>query len=95
VKVFHKERELTVMLLLDLSGSHLFGTRQRFKRASHVWRLFKVIFTYEPQDLTTNVDAVLTCLNRVAKRHAIVFLISDCMDAGFDKSLRMTAKNMT
>ena len=29
VKVFHEERELTVMLLLDLSGSHLFGTRRK------------------------------------------------------------------
>ncbi|MBW2623907.1 MAG: DUF58 domain-containing protein, partial [Deltaproteobacteria bacterium] len=27
VKVFHEERELTIMLLLDLSGSLLFGTR--------------------------------------------------------------------
>jgi len=131
VKVFHEERELTVMLLLDLSGSHLFGTKNRFKRellaevagmlaflairtndkvgailfssvvekyippkkgASHVWGLIKEIFTYEPQDLTTNVDAVLTYLNRVAKRHTIVFLISDCMDTGFDKALRLTAK---
>jgi uncharacterized protein (DUF58 family) len=131
VKVFHEERELTIMLLLDLSGSHLFGTRNRFKKEllaevagmlaflairtndkvggilfssrvekyippkkgpSHVWRLIKEIFAYEPQDLTTNVDAVLTYLNRVAKRHAIVFLISDCMDAGFEKSLRLTAK---
>jgi uncharacterized protein (DUF58 family) len=131
VKVFHEERELTIMLLLDLSGSHLFGTRNRFKREllaevagmlaflairtndkvggilfssrvekyippkkgpSHVWRLIKEIFAFEPQDLTTNVDAVLTYLNRVAKRHAIVFLISDCMDAGFEKSLRLTAK---
>jgi len=131
VKVFHEERELTIMLLLDLSGSHLFGTRNRFKREllaevagmlafvairtndkvggilfssrvekyippkkgpSHVWRLIKEIFAYEPQDLTTNVDSVLTYLNRVAKRHAIVFLISDCMDAGFEKSLRLTAK---
>lgn len=131
VKVFHEERELTIMLLLDLSGSHLFGTRNRFKREllaevagmlaflairtndkvggilfssrvekyippkkgpSHVWRLIKEIFAYEPQDLTTNVDAVLTYLNRVAKRHAIVFLISDCMDTGFEKSLRLTAK---
>ena len=95
VKIFHEERELTIMLLLDLSGSHLFGTRNRFKRellaevagmlaflairtndkvgailfssrvekyippkkgASHVWRLIKEIFTYEPQDLTTNLD---------------------------------------
>jgi len=131
VKIFHEERELTVMLLLDLSGSHLFGTKNRFKRellaevagmlaflairtndkvgailfssgvekyippkkgASHVWRLIKEIFTYEPRDLTTNVDAVLTYLNQVAKRQAIVFLISDCMDTGFENSLRLTAK---
>ena len=131
VKVFHEERELTVMLLLDLSGSHLFGTRKKFKRellaetagmlaflairtndkvgailfssrvekyippkkgTSHVWRLIKEIFTYQPQDLSTDLDQVLTYLNRVAKRHAIVFLISDCMDTGFERSLRLTAK---
>jgi len=57
-----------------------------------VWRLIKEIFTYEPQDLNTNIDAVLTYLNRVAKRHTILFLISDCMDTGFEKSLRLTAK---
>lgn len=131
VKVFHEERELTVMLLLDLSGSHLFGTRGRFKRellaevagmlaflairtndkvgailfsagvekyippqkgAAHVWRLIKEIFTYEPRDLTTAIDSVLVYLNRVVKRHAIVFLISDCMDTGFDRSLQLTAR---
>lgn len=131
VKVFHEERELTVILILDLSGSHLFGTRGKFKRelmaevagmlaflairtndkvgailfssgvekyippkkgASHVWRLIKEIFTYEPQDLSTNIDAVLTYLNRVSKRHTILFLISDCMDTGFEKSLKLTAK---
>ena len=131
VKVFHEERELTVILILDLSGSHLFGTRKKFKRellaevagmlaflairtndkvgailfssgvekyippkkgASHVWRLIKEIFTYEPKDLSTDIDAVLTYLNRVAKRHSIVFLISDCMDTGFERSLRLTAK---
>ncbi|MBW1779675.1 MAG: DUF58 domain-containing protein [Deltaproteobacteria bacterium] len=131
VKVFHEERELTVILVLDLSGSHLFGTKGKFKRellaevagmlaflairtndkvgailfssgvekyippkkgASHVWRLIKEIFTYEPRDLSTNIDAALTYLNRVAKRHSIVFLISDCMDAGFETSLRLTAR---
>ena len=131
VKVFHEERELTVMLLLDLSGSHLFGTRSKFKRellaeiagmlaflairtndkvgailfssrvekyippkkgAAHVWRLIKEIFTYDPQQLTTNIDEVLNYLNRVVKRQAIVFLISDCMDSGFEKSIKLTAK---
>jgi uncharacterized protein (DUF58 family) len=131
VKIFHEERELTVMFLLDLSGSNLFGTRSKFKRellaevagmlaflairtndkvgavlfsskvekyippkkgASHVWRLIKEIFTYEPEDLTTNLEAAFSYLNRVAKRHAIVFLISDCMDTDFEKPLRLTAK---
>ena len=131
VKVFHEERELTVILLLDLSGSHLFGTRSKFKRellaevagmlaflairtndkvgsilfssrvekyippkkgASHVWRLIKEIFAYEPENLTTNLETVLNYLHRVVKRHAIVFLISDCMDTGFDRALRLTAR---
>ncbi|MGC4056780.1 MAG: DUF58 domain-containing protein [Chitinophagaceae bacterium] len=32
VKVYEEERELTVMLLVDISNSSLFGTGQRLKR---------------------------------------------------------------
>ncbi len=131
VKVFHEERELTVMLLLDLSGSNLFGTVRKFKRellaevagmlafmairtndkvgavlfgsqperfippkkgAAHVWRLIKEVFTYEPINLNTDIAEALSYLNRVVKRHAIVFLISDCMDDGFERPLRLTGK---
>lgn len=131
VKVFHEERELTVILLLDLSGSHLFGTRKKFKRellaevagmlaflaistndkvgailfssqvekyvppkkgSPHVWRLIKEILTYEPTNLATDIKIVLDYLNRVVKRHAIVFLISDCMDKGFENPLRLASK---
>ncbi len=131
VKVFHEERELTVMLLLDISGSHAFGTRAKFKRellaevagmlaflavrtndkvgailcssgvekyippkkgAAHVWRLIKEVFTYQPRNPRTDLDASLSYLNRVVKRHAIVFLISDCQDVGFERALRLTAK---
>lgn len=131
VKVFHEERELTLMLLIDLSGSHLFGSRARFKRellaevagmlaflairtsdrvgailfssgvekflpprkGSHnVWRLIREIFTFEPENKTTNIDVALDFLNRAVKRHAIVFLLSDCQDEGFEKSMRLTAK---
>jgi len=31
VKIFEEERELTVMLLIDVSGSNMFGTRNQFK----------------------------------------------------------------
>ncbi|MCD6560260.1 MAG: hypothetical protein B1H11_01770 [Desulfobacteraceae bacterium 4484_190.1] len=131
IKIFHEERELTVILLLDLSGSHLFGTRKKFKRellaevagmlaflairtndkvgailfssgvekyippkkgASHVWRLIKEIFTYKPEAPGTSIKALFTYVNRVIKRHAILFLISDCMDTGFEKPLRLAAK---
>lgn len=131
VKVFHEERELTVMLLLDISGSHLFGTRSRFKREllaelagmlaflaiktndkvgailfsskvekyippkkgpSHVWSLIKEVFTYEPGDMSTNIDEALSYLNRVVKRHAIVFLISDCIDRNYEKSFGLTSR---
>ncbi len=32
VKLFEEERELTVMLLIDVSGSTIFGTQDKFKR---------------------------------------------------------------
>ncbi|SHG54877.1 DUF58 domain-containing protein [Flagellimonas flava] len=32
VKVFEEERELTMMLMVDVSGSELFGTSQQFKK---------------------------------------------------------------
>ena len=32
VKVFEEERELTLMLVVDVSGSEAFGTRLQFKR---------------------------------------------------------------
>ncbi len=131
VKVFHEERELTVILMLDISGSHSFGTRNKLKRellaeaagmlaflairtndkvgallfssgvekyippkkgATHVWRVIKEIFTYEPRETKTSLNEALTFLNRAVKRHAIVFLISDCIDEGFEKPLRLAAK---
>ncbi len=32
IKVFEEERELTMMLMVDASGSQLFGTREQFKK---------------------------------------------------------------
>ena len=52
----------------------------------------KEIFTYVPADLGTNIKGVLDYLNRVVKRHAIVFLISDCMDKGFAGPLGIASR---
>ena len=32
IKIFDEERELTVMLMIDVSGSNLFGTKQHMKQ---------------------------------------------------------------
>ena len=124
VKVFSEERELTVLLLLDLSASNLFGTSKRFKRelaaevagllafvavrtndkvgavlfsdkverfippkkgAGHVWGLIRDIFSHEPQSAATNLSAPLDHLNKLVRRHAVVFLISDFMVPEFDR----------
>ena len=131
IKVYYEERELTVMFLLDLSGSLSFGTKTKFKRellaevagmlaflairtndkvgailfsstvekyippkkgSAHVWTLIKEIFTHQPSDLGTNINGALEYLNRVVKRHAIVFLISDCMDTDFELPFSIAAR---
>ncbi len=128
VKVFSEERELTVLLLLDLSASHLFGTKKRFKRelaaevagllafvavrtndkvgailfsdkvdrfippkkgAGHVWSLIRNIFSEENPSGTTDLSAPLDHLNKLVRRHAIVFLISDFQIPEFDKKTRV------
>ena len=35
VKVFEEERELTVMLLIDVSASEMFGTKKQLKKRSN------------------------------------------------------------
>lgn len=131
VKQFHEERELTVILMVDLSGSHRFGTTDILKKdllaeisamlaflavktndrvgavlfsnrvekfipprkgASHVWRLIKEIYTFVPDDRRTNISSALEFLNRSVKRHSVVFLISDCIDTGFHRPLKLAAR---
>jgi uncharacterized protein (DUF58 family) len=53
VKVFEEERELTVMLLVDVSSSSLFGTQQRIKR-----ELITEICAVLAFSATTNNDKV-------------------------------------
>ena len=35
VKVFEEERELTVMLVIDVSGSEQYGSQEKTKKESH------------------------------------------------------------
>lgn len=131
VKVFEEERELTLMLVVDVSGSEAFGTRSQFKREilteitatlafsalqnndkvglvlfsdqielfippkkgrSHILRIIRELLEFKPLSLKTDISSALEFLSSVLKKKAIVFLMSDFMNEGYEKTLRIAAK---
>lgn len=131
VKIFEEERELTVMLMVDLSGSQMFGslskTKQRVaaelsailafsalknndkvglilftdkvekfvpprKGNSHVLRIVRDVLSFEPEGNKTNLRTALEFMNGAIKKRSIVFLLSDFMDDGYEKILRVVGK---
>ncbi|OGU54469.1 MAG: hypothetical protein A2V66_00880, partial [Ignavibacteria bacterium RBG_13_36_8] len=131
VKIFEEERELTVMLLVDMSGSLVFGTSEKTKQQiaaeisailafsamknndkvglilftdqiekfvppkkgrSHVLRIIREVLSFEPHGNKTNIKGVLEYFNHAVKKRAIVFLISDFIDQGYDKILKIVGK---
>jgi len=128
VKQFVEERELTVTLLVDLSGSGDFGTRGKTKRArlaeagaliafsaiqnndrvalllftdevelfvpprkgkKHVLRVIREIATAEPRGTKTSIDNALRYLSRVQRKRSVCFVLSDWIDSGWDRALKM------
>ncbi len=131
IKIFEEERELTVILLVDLSGSLLFGTLEKTKQQiaaelsailafsamknndkvglilftdkiekfvpprkgkTHVLRLVREVLSFEPKGKATNIKSALEYMNNAIKKKSIVFLISDFMDNGYEKILRIVGK---
>jgi uncharacterized protein (DUF58 family) len=131
IKRFVEERELTLILAVDVSASQRFGTRQLSKRAvaaelaallalcavsnndrvgliaftdtverfvppnkgpRHVLRLLRDILAFEPQKPGTDLAAALDYLNKVQRRRAIVFLVSDFLGSGFENAFRRAAR---
>lgn len=131
IKIFEEERELTLMLLVDLSGSLLFGsvdkTKQQIaaeltailafsamknndkvglilftdqiekfvpprKGKSHVLRIIREIVSFEPQGNKTDIKGALEYFNLSVKKKSIAFLISDFIDEGYDKILKVVSK---
>jgi uncharacterized protein (DUF58 family) len=62
------------------------------KGNSHIWLLIKEIFTFTPQGKGTNIAEALDFLARVSQKRCIVFILSDFMDEGYLKSLRMARR---
>ena len=131
IKIFEEERELTVMLLVDMSGSLFFGSVEKTKQQiaaelssvlafsalknndkvglilftdriekfvpprkgkSHALRIIREVLSFEPQGNQTNIKQALEYFNHTIKKKAIVFLISDFLDIGYEKILRIVGK---
>lgn len=131
VKKFVEERELTVVFLVDASGSQYFGTQGRLKSeiaaeitallafsavrnkdkvglliASdqveryipvkkgrfHVLRVVREILYFQPKHRKTNLQVAVEYLTRVLTRTSVVFLISDFLDEGYERALRIMSQ---
>ena len=131
IKQFVEERELTVFLLVDASGSQLFGTQSRRKQEcaaelgaliafsaiknndrvglitftdkietfippkkgrKHVLRVITEILEQRTTGRGTDISAALEHLSRITRKKAVVFLISDFQDEGFEKALNISSR---
>ncbi|MDZ7766574.1 MAG: DUF58 domain-containing protein [Melioribacteraceae bacterium] len=131
IKIFEEERELTVMLLIDMSGSLMFGSAEKTKKRiaaelsailafsalknndkvglvlftdqiekfvpprkgkSHVLRIIREILSFEPRGNQTNLKGALEYFNHTIKKKSIAFLISDFMDEGYEKIIKIVGK---
>ena len=131
IKRFREERELTVMLLVDISGSLDFGTTDQLKRElvaevgatlafsaiknndkvgligfsdriekyvkpdkglRHVLRVIRELLTMQATGQGTDVAAALDYLNRVARRRAVVFVISDFQAEPYERQMRVARR---
>jgi uncharacterized protein (DUF58 family) len=131
VKQFVEERELTVILAIDLSASLSFFSLSKSKKEiaaeisaiiaftanlnndkvglliftdeielfippkkgkTHILRIIRDILNFEPKSKGTSINNGLIYLNKVIKKKAIVFLISDFIDQGFSKPLKISSQ---
>jgi uncharacterized protein (DUF58 family) len=62
------------------------------KGRNHVLRVIREMLYFEPTKRGTDVAGALSYLNRVQRRKAVVFLVSDFFAPSFAKPLRVTAR---
>jgi uncharacterized protein (DUF58 family) len=56
-------------------------------------RLVRDVLSFVPQDKGTNLAGALQYLNRVQKKRAVVFIISDFVDKGYESLLSSTQRH--
>jgi uncharacterized protein (DUF58 family) len=62
------------------------------KGSRHVLRLIRDVLYYQPAHRNTSLKEGLDYVNRVLRRRAIVFLLSDFLDKGFERSFKRTGR---
>jgi uncharacterized protein (DUF58 family) len=62
------------------------------KGTRHVLRLIRDVLYFQPSRQRTSIREALNYLNRVLHRRAIVFLLSDFVDQGFEQLLKRTGR---
>jgi uncharacterized protein (DUF58 family) len=62
------------------------------KGKNHVLRVIRELLYFNPKNKGTNVAEALAYLNKVQRRKAVVFLVSDFLSPPFDKPLRVSAR---
>ncbi len=81
----------------DKVGLILFTDRiERFvppkKGRAHILRIIRELISFEPEGTGTNIRMALEYFNHVNKKRTIAFLISDFIDDGYDRILRVLSK---
>jgi len=60
------------------------------KGKTHILRVIRELLCFQPQHRGTSINQALEYINRVHKRKAVVFLVSDFLDQGFYKNMNLT-----
>ena len=58
----------------------------------HVSHILHEVINFEPESSGTNIGEALEMLMHVAKRRAVVFVISDFHDSGFEDAIQMASR---
>jgi uncharacterized protein (DUF58 family) len=62
------------------------------KGRTHVLRIISEVLSFEPEGKTTGLKQALEYFNNAIKKRSIVFLLSDFIDDGFEKILRIVGR---
>jgi uncharacterized protein (DUF58 family) len=62
------------------------------KGTTHVLRLIRELLDFKPKQTKTSISAGIDYLGRIITKRSVVFLISDFLEEGYEKQLRVLGK---